>query len=132
MEEIKTIDKEKFRFVNDSERLHDKKLDTKPIGYFRDAFNRFKKNKGSIVAAIIVMIMILFAIVGPFCFNAQYQKDYAVEKDMMRYQYLLPKISFMEGTGIWDGSSRKKINLATKYRYEAMAIETGYVPYSSP
>ena len=50
--EFRNIPKEKFAFVQKDEKLHDKKFQTKPIGYFKDAYNRFKKNKGSIVAAL--------------------------------------------------------------------------------
>lgn len=60
------IPKEKFAFVNDADRLHDKKFDDKPIGYFRDAFNRFCKNRASVVAAIIIIIMILYAFICPW------------------------------------------------------------------
>lgn len=127
-ENVKNIDKEKFRFVEDKDRLHDKKLETKPIGYFHDAFNRFKKNKGSIVAGVIVILLVLFALIGPFCYSSNYQASYATDIDCQRYQYLLPKISFLEGTGFWDGSSRKTINEATYYRYLGMEEETGYSP----
>ncbi len=60
------IPKEKFAFVNEGERLHDKKFEDKPIGYFRDAFNRFCKNRASVVAAIIIIVMILYAFICPW------------------------------------------------------------------
>ena len=67
MEQIKTIPKEKFSFVSGGDKVHDKKLDTKPVGYFTDAFRRFCKNKGSVVGAVIILVLILFAIIAPFC-----------------------------------------------------------------
>ena len=39
------IPKEKFEFVSHGEKIFDKKLETKPIGYFKDAWIRFRKNK---------------------------------------------------------------------------------------
>ena len=59
------ISSEKFNFVQDAGRIHDKELSTKPVGYLKDAFTRFKKNKGSIVAACIILMLILFAVIGP-------------------------------------------------------------------
>ena len=50
------ISSEKFNFANSNKNLHDKELDTKPISYFKDAYSRFKKNKASIVASIIISI----------------------------------------------------------------------------
>ncbi|MBR7136268.1 MAG: hypothetical protein IKD14_03985 [Clostridia bacterium] len=55
--------KEKFVFTNGTQ-LHDQKFETKPVGYFKDAFRRFCKNKGSVVGAIIIGILIIFAIIG--------------------------------------------------------------------
>lgn len=128
MEEIRNIPKEKFRFASDNDISHDKRLETKPIGYFRDAFRRFCKNKGSVVAAIIVLILILFAIVGPFCISPNYVAEYETgTSTLMRYQYLLPKVSLFEGTGFWDGTTKKTgINEASYYRYRAIEEETGY------
>ena len=37
------IPKEKFEFVTRTEQIHDQKLETKPIGYFKDAWIRFRK-----------------------------------------------------------------------------------------
>ena len=54
---LENIPKEKFTFVNENKNLTDKELVTKPVGYLRDAWNRFKKNKASIVAAIIIAIL---------------------------------------------------------------------------
>ena len=43
------IPREKFKMVNEGQRLTDKKFDDKPVGYLKDAWIRFRKNKGSIV-----------------------------------------------------------------------------------
>ena len=60
------IPDEKFRLADKGDTSHDIKLETKPVGYFRDAFNRFQKNKASVVAAVIICVLVLFAILGPF------------------------------------------------------------------
>ena len=65
MEEIYDIPKEKFEFVNENEKISDKKFDTKPIGYFKDAFMRFRRNRGSVIAFIIIVLILLFAIIVP-------------------------------------------------------------------
>lgn len=60
------IPKEKFTLVNIGEHLTDKKFDDKPISYFRDAFNRFCKSRASVVAAIIIIAIILYAFICPW------------------------------------------------------------------
>ena len=46
--EEKKIPVEKLQLAKRDGRIHDKKLETKPVGYFRDAFRRFCKNKSSV------------------------------------------------------------------------------------
>ena len=53
------ISNEKFKFASNNSNLHDQKLETKPVGYLKDAFYRFRKNKASIVAAIIILFLVL-------------------------------------------------------------------------
>ena len=128
MENIKRIPKEKFEFVQKDTKLSDKKLETKPIGFLKDAMNRFKKNKSAVVAAWIVLFLVVFAIVGPFFYDANYVASYELDRDLKRYKYLDPKIPFLDGTGIWDGSSVKEITYQQYLRYKAIGFETGHDP----
>ena len=41
---MNNIPDEKFVFAQKDVKLHDEKLTTKPIGYFQDAWIRFRKN----------------------------------------------------------------------------------------
>ena len=63
---INSIPKEKFSLANLGDHIKDQKFEDKPIGYFKDAWRRFCKNKASIVAAIIILCIVLFAIIVPF------------------------------------------------------------------
>lgn len=122
------IPAEKFVFASTEGRLHDQKLDTKPVGYMRDAFNRFRRNKASLVAAIIILLLALYAIIGPFLFNSGYQKAYASDTQLINYKELLPRINFLSGTGFWDGSKVVDVTQNKYYQYQGIAIETGHDP----
>ena len=50
------IPKEKFRPAGNRDINHDKKLETKPVGYLKDAWLRFRKNKGSVFAFGIICL----------------------------------------------------------------------------
>ena len=56
---------DKFAFANEGVKLTDKKFEDKPIGYFKDAWIRFRKNKASIVALCIIVFIFLFSILTP-------------------------------------------------------------------
>ena len=74
-EKFSSIPKEKFAFVHEGERLHDKRFDDKPISYFKDAWIRFRKNHASVVATVIIVLIILFAFLMPL-FNTRYDSRF--------------------------------------------------------
>ena len=74
-EEYINIPKEKLEFANINENLHDKKFVDKPVGYFKDALRRFCRSKASIVAAVIILIIFLFAFLTPL-FNFRYDSQF--------------------------------------------------------
>ena len=124
---IPNIPTEKFRFATNQDRLHDLKLDTKPVSYFQDAFRRFCRNKSSVVAAIIILILVLYSIVVPlFCENA-YTKA-LTDTDYLQYAKLRPKSQMFSWLG-WDGCKTIEIvNQAQYNKYNAIGIETGLNP----
>ena len=115
------ISSEKFVFHNTGERMHDKKLETKPVSYFRDAFNRFSRNKASIAASVIIIFLVLFAILAPFC------TPYEVAYDDVYYRNLLPKNQLFRDLEIhfWDGGKDMEVNKYTHDQYLAIEMEIG-------
>ena len=59
MQEYKDLTPSDFEFVQLDDTIYDTRFETKPVGYLKDAWNRFKKNKASVVAAIIILILFL-------------------------------------------------------------------------
>ena len=120
------IPSEKFAFAKSRDTKHDAKFDTKPVGYFKDAFNRFKKNKASLVAAIIIIILVVYAIVAPLFVDQNFQNSYASTKELLRYKQLLPRLEIFDGTGFWDGTKVEEVTQNRLYELMGMEIETGY------
>ena len=114
------ISSEKFVFRSTGENLHDNKLETKPVTYFRDALNRFARNKASIVATLIIAVLVLFAIIGPIV------TPFTVAYEDPSYAYVLPKVNLFRDLGIrfWDGGQNKEVNFATYEQYRAIQEET--------
>ena len=115
------IPAEKFRFATKNDLLHDKKFETKPVSYFQGAFQRFCKNKGSVVAAIVIAILVLFAILAPLFtpFKPAYY-------DMV-YAYATPKSNLFAESGLdfWDGGKQKDTSYVGYLKDYALASETG-------
>ncbi len=96
---INSIPKEKLVLANLGEHIKDQKFEDKPIGYFKDAWRRFCKNKASIFAAIVIICIILFAIIVPF-FNARGIGT----KAESRYAKMGPRNIFLSKLGIATGT----------------------------
>lgn len=97
--DINNIPREKFTLVQENRRLSDQKFEDKPIGYFKDAWIRFRKNKGSIVAAIIILVIILFSLLAPLLITshtATFMDVYYAKKPSRNL--LLSKIGLSQGT----------------------------------
>jgi len=97
-----SIPREKFTFVNRGERISDKKFDDKPVSYFKDAWIRFRKNKASIVAAIIILLIILYSVVAPLLtvnFDHTFMDVYYAKKP--------PRNVALSSIGIADGATNR-------------------------
>lgn len=122
---IKNIPLEKLRFADPGRRTGDKKFDTKPMSYAKDVFRRFCKNKSSVVAAIIILLLVLFSIFVPVFCETTYSLS-LTDTTYQKYKHLLPKIEAFEGTGFWDGTKEDDINQNRYNMLRAIEVETGY------
>jgi len=89
---------EELSFANTDARLTDKKFDDKPIGYLKDAWIRFRRNRSSVVAACIILAIFLFAFLTPlfnFRFDARFLDSYYAKKG--------PRNLLLSHIGLADG-----------------------------
>lgn len=110
---------DKFEFAHKDARLHDVKFETKPIGYFKDAWLRFRRNGSAVVAAAMILILALFALIVPFIsnYNVTFRDGY--------YKTVLPKNPTLAPLGIWDGIKGQRESQAGFDYYNAIGVETG-------
>ena len=112
------IPKEKFQLVNHGERISDKKFDTKAVGSFMDAMQRFKRNKSSVIAAFIILFLFLFSIITPMFSN------YSVTFRDGYYKMVLPKSQALSFLG-WDGCKDVQESQAGYEYLSAIGMEHG-------
>ena len=108
---------DKMVFVQQDKSIHDAKFETKPVSYLRGCWNRFRSNKGSIVAGIILLLLVSFAVIVPFTTSR------TVNWRDANYAYVLPKAPLFEGTGFWDGTDKTKIYDAQYKEYVLFETE---------
>lgn len=113
------IPAEKFRLIRQDEKIHDEKIQTKPIGYFKDAWLRFVRNKSAVVAFALIVILVLFAIIVPFI------SEYDVSFRSGYYKTIQPKSRLFAPLGFWDGGRRETQNQESFEATRAIGRETG-------
>ena len=122
---INEIPAEKFKFIGVDAKIHDQKFETKQLSFFRDAFNRFCKNKSSVVAAIIILCLVLYAIFVPMFCETPYSLA-LTDTNYLNYTKLAPKNQFLSQFGIMEGTKSLTLSEANKIYVEAIGVETGH------
>jgi len=119
---MRKIDKSKLKLLhNKNDNINDAPLKTKEIGYYKDSWLRFKKNKASLVAFYILLFIISLVIIGP---NLKiYNLPDQSSTDALRLGNLTPKIPFLEDLGIFDGS--KTITRGKQFILHMNEVEFG-------
>lgn len=115
--DIRDIPKEEFEFANLGKELHDEKFQTKPIGYFKDAWIRFRKSRAAVTGAVIIILIILYALIVPLV------SPFGLSDSDTRYSDMIPKNRFLSNFGIATG---KVTRVSNDYKYiNLMAIGIG-------
>lgn len=117
---IPDIPKKKFQFIQRVSDITDEKFETKPIGFFKDALLRFSKNKASVAAVILILLIAFLSIFGPG-FNSYGFND----QDITRMN-MPPRIPVLENLEIADGTrvltNRRVENLSNPEKYPEGSI----------
>ena len=121
--ENEKLSPENFEFVQQDEKIYDKRFETKPIGYFKDAMIRFSKNRVNVIATTILFTLITLSIFVPIVTSKNYTR---LETHI---QYLPPRIPILERFGIADGTrqiSYRTIDRSTIDPETGLGIPPGY------
>lgn len=98
------VNKSKFVLVKREHGISDVKFDTKPVGYYRDAFRRFCRHKLAIAGTVFILLILLFALFTPLL------NPYDTNFIDIDYKYALPKNLALSKIGLVTGNYKKSIN----------------------
>ena len=120
------MDKSKFVLVQNDDNIADSNFENKAVGFFQDAFLRFRRSKISIAAFVFISFIIIMAIVGPefsrYDFNDQNLEHINLPPKIPGFE----KVSFLNGTRALQ--NRKKDSLEDTTRYpEGCILSVGEV-----
>lgn len=120
-EDILNIPDSKFKIVlEENDRIFDETFETESIGFFKESFTRFTRNKASIIAFYAIMAIVVLAIIAPLFSGYSYVEQNLKFKDMP------PRIPVLEKIGIADGTrlltNRKKVNVDDPKQYPPECI----------
>ena len=102
---------EKFKIVGEEQKTTVNK-DYTDIPRWKDVLYRFTRNKGSVLGMLIILLVIVFALLGPFA------SPYGFDEVNTTYQNMPPRIPGIEKLGIFDGT-RKGVDV-----YEQRDVRT--------
>jgi oligopeptide transport system permease protein len=105
--ETKDIDftADDFTFAQQGEKLIDKNY--KASSYAKDVWANFRKNKGAVFGAIVIIVIIIMAIIGPMISGHTYKSI------IIQHADLPPRIPGLEKLGIFNGVE-KGVNVYQK------------------
>ena len=88
------------------EKLIDKNY--KSSSYLKDVWGNFKKNKGALIGAVIIVIIILFALIGPN------MNEHTYKSIVHGHECLTPRIPLIEKLGVFNGTYKGRDVYAEK------------------
>ena len=104
------LPQDEFAFIQKDEKIYDQKFQTKKIGFLQDALIRFSKNRGSVIAAVILLILILYSLIVPAV------SRFGVGDYDQYYTNCAPKVS-ENASGFWDGTKSDSVKSEMYYYY---------------
>jgi oligopeptide transport system permease protein len=118
-DDIRDLPQEDFTLVQAGE-IRDEKFQTAPIGFYKDALQRLRKSKASMISFWIIVVIILLALFVPMVTGYTYTEQNITQKN------LPPKIPYLEKLGIADGgrllANRRRDSLDNPERFPEGSI----------
>lgn len=95
---------------------------TSSVGYFRDAWRRFCRNRSSLVALCVLALLIAFCLFAPLL------SPYTLLDKETIYANRRPHLSVFDGSGFWDGGRQNDFTESNYVYFTGIARETGLNP----
>ena len=115
--ELLNLPKEQFEIIERKEVITDMAFKTESVSYGKDVLRRFLHDKVTVVAAVIVGLIVVMAIVGPYMSGFTYLEQDLSMKNMP------PRIPGLEKLGIFDGTQTMDIKKSSLETYDPYIVK---------
>ncbi len=116
-EELLRMPADQFKpFVREA-KIADVDFKTESISYGKDVWRRFVRSKVTIVSAVIILLIVVLGIVGPYISP----HDYLTQN--VDLKYLPPRVPLLEKLGILDGTRVLEVQEAELAEYGNSIVE---------
>ncbi len=116
-EDLLNMTPEQLKLVEREEKITDVEFKTEAVSYGKDVWRRFVRSKVTIVSLVIILLIILLGIVGPYLSPHDYLEQNLALKNMP------PRVQGLEKLGILDGSQIIEIQEGELENYADCIIE---------
>lgn len=106
-----------FELVQRDQEIRDVEFKTEAVSYAKDVWRRFKRDKVTVLALWIIIVIVVMAIVGPYLSPHDYLEQNRAHQD------LPPRIQGIEKLGILDGTKVIKIQASNYEEYEPYIVK---------
>ncbi len=113
--------KEDFVFASDSVRKG--AIKEAVSGVKHETLRRFMAQKSAVCGAVILVLLILLSLIGPYISGHSY------DEQNLAYANMAPKVPLLSGLGILDGSESipKTGGTITENKYDTLGLDTYYI-----
>lgn len=115
--ELLSLPKEQFEIIERKEVITDMAFKTESVSYGKDVLRRFLHDKVTVVAAVIVGLIVMMAIVGP------YMSGYTYLEQDLSMKNMPPRIPGLEKLGIFDGTQTMDIKKSSLETYDPYIVK---------
>ncbi len=78
--------------------------------FWKDAYARFRKNKGAVFSLTVILLIVILAVGGPLISPYSFQETHITQTNMA------PRVQGLENLGIFDGGETLKTSTGTKVK----------------
>ena len=116
-DEIMNKSAEKFERFQREEKIHDVEFKTEAVSYIKDVWRRFKRDKVTVTATLIIILIVFMAIIGPGLSKYNYLEQNLELKNMP------PRVPVLENIGIMDGTRVLTVQASNLDQYADFMVE---------